>query len=77
MTHVHSPVLNTEQAARYVGLSPSTMAKLRMRGGNVPHIKIGRRCLYRREDLDAWLVANQRASTSDTGDFQPAKETAM
>jgi excisionase family DNA binding protein len=62
-----SPVLNTEQAAQYVGLSPSTMAKLRMQGGNVPHIKLGRRCLYRREDLDAWLKANSRTSTSDIG----------
>ena len=45
MTHEQTPVLNTEQAARYASLSPSTLAKLRMRGGNVPHIKIGRRCL--------------------------------
>ncbi len=76
MTQEQSPVLNTEQAARYVGLSPSTMAKLRMRGGNVPHIKIGRRCLYRREDLDAWLEANRRTSTSDAGDSQREKESA-
>ena len=65
---INHAILNTKQAARYVGLSPSTMAKLRLRGGNTPQFrKLGRRVVYHRDDLDTWLNANRRTSTSDEG----------
>lgn len=61
------PALNTPDAAAYCGSSASTFEKLRLRGGGPIYSKIGRRVVYRVEDLDAWLAANRRRSTSDDG----------
>ena len=61
---IHSN-LNAEAAARYVGLSQSTMAKLRLSGAGADFIKMGRRVAYRRPDLDAWLEACKHSSTSE------------
>jgi predicted DNA-binding transcriptional regulator AlpA len=61
-------VLRTPQAAEYVGLSPSTLEKFRLTGNGPPYQKAGPKIVvYRPEDLDAWLSANRRRSTSDTG----------
>jgi predicted DNA-binding transcriptional regulator AlpA len=61
------PMLRTAEAAEYCGSSASTFEKLRLTGGGPVYSKIGRRVVYRVDDLDAWLAANQRRSTSDTG----------
>lgn len=61
-------VLPTEHAARYLGLSPKTLETLRTRGGGPPFLKLGRRVVYRKTDLDTWLAARVRRSTSDTGE---------
>lgn len=37
----------------------------RHRGGGPVYRKLGRRCVYRRSDIEAWLDANLRVSTSD------------
>lgn len=58
-------VLRTVEAAEYCGSSASTFEKLRLTGGGPVYSKIGRRVVYRVEDLDAWLAANRRRSTSD------------
>jgi predicted DNA-binding transcriptional regulator AlpA len=58
-------VLNTHQAAEYVGLSASTLEKLRLSGGGPCFIKLGKRVAYHVDDLDSWLAANRRRSTSD------------
>jgi len=58
-------ILKTEEAAAYCGSSASTFEKLRLTGGGPVYSKIGRRVVYRVEDLDAWLAANRRRSTSD------------
>ena len=60
-------MLNTEKAATYCGSSASTFEKLRLTGGGPIYSKIGRRVVYRIDDLDAWLASNRRRSTSDTG----------
>lgn len=60
-------VIGTVEAAAYCGSSASTFEKLRLRGGGPVYCKIGRRVVYRVEDLDAWLAENRRRSTSDTG----------
>jgi predicted DNA-binding transcriptional regulator AlpA len=54
-----------EAAARYAGLSASTLNKLRVYGGGPSYLKLGRRVVYDRNDLDAWLAGMRRASTSD------------
>ena len=54
-------------AADYMDSSPSTLAKLRLRGGGPTFCRIGRAIRYRRIDLDEWLLATRRRSTSDPG----------
>ena len=70
MSHDAPPfrrMLHTVEAATYCGSSASTFEKLRLTGGGPIYSKIGRRVVYRIEDLDSWLDANRRRSTSDTG----------
>ena len=57
--------LNTAAAADYCGSTESTFEKLRLTGGGPVFIKNGRRVVYQVSDLDAWLSANRRRSTSD------------
>jgi len=58
--------LNTPQAARYLGLAPSTLEKDRVTGLlGIPHFKLGWRVVYDIEDLDAWLARRRRLHTSD------------
>lgn len=50
--------LNTAEAADYLGLSMSTLNKLRLapkRADGPAFAKIGGRVIYRRQDLDRWL----------------------
>lgn len=75
MTAIHGSSLHRdraewmqpEAAAAYVDSSTSTLAKLRLRGGGPVFCRIGRAIRYRRSDLDKWLLATSRSSTSDTG----------
>lgn len=57
----------THQAARKLGVSPRTLEKWRITGDGPPFIKVGRRVVYRQCDLDEWLQAHRRLSTSDAG----------
>jgi len=62
----HDPlVLNAEQAAERLGLSASTLAKMRLYGTGPTYSKLGRRVVYRLEDLEAWIAANRFQSTSE------------
>ena len=58
-------VISTKIAARYVGLSASTLAKLRLNGNGPTYCKLGRRVLYRPTDLDQWLHSRTARDTSD------------
>jgi predicted DNA-binding transcriptional regulator AlpA len=57
------------EAARLLGLSHSTLAKLRLSGNGPLYCKLGRRVVYRLEDLKAWLEARTTSNTSDA-DFR-------
>ena len=57
--------LRTLEAATYTGLSKSTLEKLRVTGGGPEYAALGRVVVYRIEDLDAWVFAHKRRSTSD------------
>lgn len=59
--------LNVDEAATYIGLSPSTLNKLRVFGGGPVFLKLGRRVAYDVADLDTWLASKRRRSTSDRG----------
>jgi hypothetical protein len=59
--------LDTTEAAHYLRLSRSCLAKWRCQGGvhhPVYHL-CGRKILYAVADLDAWLASRRRRSTSD------------
>jgi predicted DNA-binding transcriptional regulator AlpA len=58
-------VLNTRQAAERCGLSPRTLEKRRVVGGGPQFVRLGGAVRYRLEDLEAWIAANRRRSTSD------------
>jgi excisionase family DNA binding protein len=54
------------EAAEYLRSSESTLAKKRLNGNGPPFVRIGRAIRYRRSDLDAWMSASIRTSTSET-----------
>src|SRR5262245_7040915 len=60
-----SVALTAAQAAKVVGLAPSTLAKLRLNGCGPPYCKLGRRVVYRAEDLGAWLETRIACNTAD------------
>ena len=63
--------LRPAQAADYLGLAVSTLAKMRVTGeGPVFHKLTTRSVAYDCRELDAWLEARQRTSTSDSGNAQ-------
>ena len=45
-------VITAKAAARFVGLSESTLAKLRLNGNGPTYCKLGRRVVYRPADLE-------------------------
>jgi hypothetical protein len=57
--------LTTKQAAQFSGLSVSYLNKLRCLGGGSPFLKIGRKCIYRRDQFEGWLGRHQHDSTSE------------
>lgn len=58
-------VVSVKIAARFVGLSESTLAKLRLNGNGPVYCKLGRRVLYRPADLEQWLQSRVARDTSD------------
>lgn len=60
-----SKVLTAGDAAKVVGLSESTLAKLRLTGNGPAYCKLGRRVVYRRADLEVWLQSRVTRDTSD------------
>jgi excisionase family DNA binding protein len=57
--------LTRKEAAAYLRIGESTLAKLFVSGGGPEAIKIGKSVRYCRSDLDAWMSGRKRASTSD------------
>ena len=64
MAQVTARGMSPRDAATYLGLAESTLRKQRCCSGNrpggmttVPYVRAGRRVLYLRDQLDAWLQA--------------------
>ncbi len=57
--------LTAGEAAKLVGLAPSTLAKLRLNGNGPTYCKLGRRVVYRPADLEEWLQSRTTHDTSD------------
>ena len=60
-------ILNTAEAAQYVGLGKPTMERFRVSGGGPQYCKLGGAVRYRQADLDAWLESRVTRSTSERG----------
>jgi len=66
-------VVSEEDAARYLGISQSSLRKGRMAGrqaaqmSSPPFIKMGRRVGYLLEDLDNWLRQSRHEAKLATG----------
>jgi len=58
--------LCAKEAATYLGLSASTLAKKRMTGDGPPYFKLGRKVLYDTKILDGWLDSRICTSTSES-----------
>jgi hypothetical protein len=58
-------LLTPKEAAFFLKVSGSWLAKSRMRGDGPPYIRIGRSVRYRLEDLVRWLKGQQRFSTAE------------
>lgn len=52
-----SEKLSTADAAAVLGLSKSTLDKMRCDGRGPRYLRVGKRCFYRLADLDAYLEA--------------------
>ena len=62
-----SMLLNTDQAAQRLGLSPRTLERYRVTGEGPEYLKIGRAVRYIASALERWLKGCTRRSTSDDG----------
>ena len=57
-------LLTPKEAAFYLKVSESWLAKARMRGDGPPYIKVGRPIRYSEAALLQWMKSRQRLSTS-------------
>ena len=58
-------LLDTKQAAGYLGLSCQRLETWRCAGDGPPFIKISKAVRYRRASLDDWLAARSSGNTSE------------
>lgn len=67
--------LNTSQAADYLGMSPTTLNRMRVTGEGPPYSKVGRRVIYDISELDAWVARRKRHFTGETVETDDTIET--
>lgn len=59
-------LLNTKEAATYLGVSKAFLERDRWAGARIPFIRVGSRTVrYRRTDLEEYLDSRIRRSTSE------------
>ena len=62
---VGSRLLNAEQAARYLGISPRKLWELKQCGA-IDHVSIGRRVLFDHQDLEAFIDRSRKGVGDST-----------
>jgi len=67
-TKERRPPIDTKAAAIYTGTRPNYLEKLRCKGDGPVFIKRKGGVVYDPDDLDAWLEACKRRSTSETAE---------
>jgi predicted DNA-binding transcriptional regulator AlpA len=55
---------NQHEASVFLRLSERTLERLRGRGGGPKYSRLGRRVVYRRADLDAWVASRSFDNTT-------------
>lgn len=61
-------LLNTRQAAVFLGVSSAFLERDRWAGARIPFVKVGTRSIrYRLSDLESFIDGQIRLSTSDKG----------
>lgn len=63
-----SSLINEHHAAQILGLKVSTLRRWRWSGDGPPFVKVGAAVRYDPRELDAFIAAGRRTSTSDTGE---------
>lgn len=58
------PVFNTREASRYLGLSTTTLERMRS-DYSIPFVRLGGRVAYRRKDLDQFINDRVVSSVED------------
>jgi predicted DNA-binding transcriptional regulator AlpA len=58
-------LLTPKEAAIFLRISTSWLAKARMRGDGPPYVKIGRSVLYAESALHQWIKSRVHLSTSE------------
>jgi hypothetical protein len=64
--------LTKEEAARYLGIGVTLLIE-----ANVPFLKIGRRCVYDKVDLDAWLDEYKHRGRAGKETLWPVKPESI
>lgn len=51
-------LLTTKQLAELIGYNPVTLGRHRMEGKGIPFLKVGKKVMYRKADVDAYLLGS-------------------
>lgn len=57
--------MDANSTAAYVGLTVKSLSLMRSLGNGPAFFKLGKKCFYQREDLDAWIQTRRAVSTAD------------
>lgn len=60
-------LLTTKELARHLKCSESLLEKQRHFGKGIPYLKLGRKCLYRSEDVQKYLEATRVGEVTANG----------
>lgn len=63
-----TPLLTTKEAAHYLCVSTAFLERDRWAGARIPFVKIGRNVRYQLAELDAYIAARIRRSTSEASE---------
>jgi predicted DNA-binding transcriptional regulator AlpA len=60
------PLLRTRLVARRLDTSERNLERMRLEGRGPRFVKIGRSVRYSADDVEAWIAAHAKSSTSET-----------
>ncbi len=62
---MQEPLLTQQRLSNLINVSERTLERWRVEGSGPTYVKAGRKVLYRPDDVDGWLAASRRKSTSE------------